>query len=257
MHIYDKSGEVSSLNDKFTEKYPISQKIMRFIGEAIRDYSMIGSGDRIMIGLSGGKDSLILSLGLAFLRKRSPVKFSLCACLIDQTGGTMDTSGAEAFMKDLDIPLSIIKHATYSIMEEREERSPCSLCANLRRGILAGQAGEAGANVLALGHHKDDAVETVLLNLFYGGRFKCWQPSMYMSRTEIKVIRPLAYIEERRISLEAERLKLPVTSACCRYSESSKRMSAKKILAEMEKEMPEIKSNVIHALKNVIDNDVW
>ncbi len=230
---------------------------MRFVGEAIRDYNMIVPGDRIMIGLSGGKDSLILSLSLAVLRRRSPVKFGLSACIVDQTGGTMDTSMLEKFMDELDIPLSIFNHPTYSIMEERDERSPCSLCANLRRGILAGRAKEAGANVLALGHHKDDAVETVLLNLFYGGRFKCYQPNMFMSRTEVKVIRPLIYTEERRIALEAARLRLPVTSACCPYSEKSKRLSAKKILEEMEKEIPEIKSNVIHALKNVLESDVW
>ena len=245
------------MKEDFTEKYPISQKIMRFIGEAIRDYSMIGPGDRIMIGLSGGKDSQILSLALAVLRRRSPVKFGLSACLIDQTGGSMETAKVKEFMEELEIPLLLINHPTFSIMEEREERSPCSLCSNMRRGILAGRAREAGANVLALGHHKDDAVETVLLNLFYGGRFKCWQPTMFMSRTEIRVIRPLAYIEERRISLEAARLGLPVTSSCCPYSSDTKRLSAKNLLKEMEKEMPELKSNVIHALRNVKGNDVW
>jgi tRNA(Ile)-lysidine synthase TilS/MesJ len=245
------------MKEDFTEKYPISQKIMRFIGEAIRDYSMIGPGDRIMIGLTGGKDSLILSLALAVLRRRSPVKFGLSACLIDQTGGSMETAKVKEFMEELEIPLLLINHPTFSIMEEREERSPCSLCSNMRRGILAGRAREAGANVLALGHHKDDAVETVLLNLFYGGRFKCWQPTMFMSRTEIRVIRPLAYIEERRISLEAARLGLPVTSSCCPYSSDTKRLSAKNLLKEMEKEMPELKSNVIHALRNVKGNDVW
>ncbi|NLL41568.1 MAG: tRNA 2-thiocytidine(32) synthetase TtcA, partial [Synergistaceae bacterium] len=214
-------------------------------------------GDRIMIGLSGGKDSLILSLALAVLRRRSPVKFGLSACLIDQTGGSMETAKVKEFMEELEIPLLLINHPTFSIMEEREERSPCSLCSNMRRGILAGRAREAGANVLALGHHKDDAVETVLLNLFYGGRFKCWQPTMFMSRTEIRVIRPLAYIEERRISLEAARLGLPVTSSCCPYSSDTKRLSAKNLLKEMEKEMPELKSNVIHALRNVKGNDVW
>lgn len=230
---------------------------MRFVGEAICDYSMIAPADRIMIGLSGGKDSLILSLALAALRRRSPVKFNLQACLIDQTGGTMDTSLLESFMEEIEVPLTTIKHPTYSIMKERNERSPCSLCANLRRGMLAGHTREAGANVLALGHHKDDAVETVLLNLFYGGRFKCYQPNMFMSRTEVRVIRPLIYIEERRIALEAARLELPVASACCPYSEHSKRLSAKKILRDMEQEIPEIKSNVIHALKNVLKNDIW
>ena len=115
------------LKEDFTEKYPISQKIMRFVGEAIRDYSMIGPGDRIMIGLSGGKDSLILSLALAVLRRRSPVKFGLSASLIDQTGGTMETAKVEEFMGELESPLTIFSHPTFSIMEERDERSPCSL----------------------------------------------------------------------------------------------------------------------------------
>lgn len=249
--------EVCPLKEDFVEMYPISQKIMRFVGEAIADYNMIEEDDRIMIGLSGGKDSLLLSLALAALRRRSPVKFDLSACIIDQTGGSMDASKLEKFMEILGIPLRRIDHPTYKIMEDRDERSPCSLCANLRRGILAGLAKEGGANVLALGHHKDDAAETVLLNLFYGGRFKCWQPSIFMSRSGLRVIRPLAYLEERRVSLETERLNLPVTTACCPYGEESKRRAVKNILKEIEKEAPEIKGNIIHALKNVKENEHW
>ena len=194
-----------------------------------------------MIGLSGGKDSLILFLHLLC----PPQKLGkIGLCMYYRSDGRHDGHiFVEKFMAELDIPLSIFDHPTYSIMEERDERSPCSLCANLRRGILAAQAKEAGTNVLALGHHKDDAVETVLLNLFYGGRFKCYQPNMFMTRTEVKVIRPLIYIEERRIALEAARLNLPVTSACCPYSEKSKRLSAKKTL-KMEKEIPELKATL-------------
>lgn len=210
-----------------------------------------------MIGLSGGKDSLVLSLALATLRKRSPVKFDLCACIVDQTGGSMDLSLVKEYIETIGIPISVINHPTYKIMEQREERSPCSLCANLRRGILACHAKENGYNVLALGHHKDDAVETVLMNLFYGGRFKCYQPHLYMSRTQIRVIRPLLYIEEKRLFIESVRLKLPVTSSCCPYGDKSKRKSTKELLSKIEEEVPEIKSNVIHALKNVIDSDVW
>ncbi len=230
---------------------------MRSVGEAIRDYIMISPGDRIMIGLSGGKDSLLLSLALAALRKRSPVKFSLESCIVDQTGGSMDLKQVSDYMNALGIPISVINHDTYRIMAKREERSPCSLCANLRRGILASHAKENGFNVIALGHHKDDAVETVLLNLFYGGRFKCFHPHLYMSRTQVRVIRPLLYIEERRIFIEAERLHLPIVSACCPYGDKSKRKSTKELLAKIEETVPEIKSNVIHSLKNVTDRDVW
>lgn len=218
---------------------------------------MITANDRIMIGVSGGKDSLLLALALAALRRKSPVKFGLSACIVDQTDGTMVTDAVAAYMSVLEIPLIIISHPTYKIIDVREERSPCSLCANMRRGILASAAKTEGCNVIALGHHKDDAVETVLLNMFYGGRFKCYHPHLYMGRTELRVIRPFIYVEERNIALEATRLVLPIVNACCPYSNDSKRKSAKEIVAELEKQIPELKSNVIHALKNFSPDEVW
>ena len=210
-----------------------------------------------MIGLSGGKDSLILSLTLALLRKRSPVKFGLTACLIDQTDGTLDTSGVQGFMESLGIPIKILVHPTYKIIKDREERSPCGLCANLRRGMLASMAKELNCNVVALGHHKDDAAETVLMNLIYCGRFKCYHPHLYMSRSGIRVIRPLVYIEERKLETETARLGLPVIDSCCPYGDKSKRRSTKELLKNIERDVPEIKSNILHALKNASANDVW
>ena len=241
----------------FEELYPLSKKISSLVGEAIRDYSMIRPGDKLMIGLSGGKDSLLLSLALAVLRKRSPLKFGLEACLVDQSAGSMQTEAVASYMEQLGIPLRQMQHDTYQIIAGREERSPCSLCANLRRGILASAAQRQGCNVLALGHHKDDAAETVLLNLFYEGRFKCWHPHMYMTRSGIRVVRPLVYVEERKIILEARRLGLPVTSSCCPYGDKSKRKAVKETLAKLEEQVPELKSNVIHALKNFRDTEVW
>ena len=241
----------------FEELYPLSKKISSLVGEAIRDYSMIRPGDKLMIGLSGGKDSLLLSLALAVLRKRSPLKFGLEACLVDQSAGSMQTEAVASYMEQLGIPLRQMQHDTYQIIAGREERSPCSLCANLRRGILASAAQRQGCNVLALGHHKDDAAKTVLLNLFYEGRFKCWHPHMYMTRSGIRVVRPLVYVEERKIILEARRLGLPVTSSCCPYGDKSKRKAVKETLAKLEEQVPELKSNVIHALKNFRDTEVW
>ena len=241
----------------FEELYPLSKKISSLVGEAIRDYSMIRPGDKLMIGLSGGKDSLLLSLALAVLRKRSPLKFGLEACLVDQSAGSMQTEAVASYMEQIGIPLRQMQHDTYQIIAGRGERSPCSLCANLRRGILASAAQRQGCNVLALGHHKDDAAETVLLNLFYEGRFKCWHPHMYMTRSGIRVVRPLVYVEERKIILEARRLGLPVTSSCCPYGDKSKRKAVKETLAKLEEQVPELKSNVIHALKNFRDTEVW
>ena len=241
----------------FEEQYPLSQKIVRLAGEAVRDYEMIRENDRIMIGLSGGKDSLILSLVLAVLKKRSPVSFDLSACIIDQSNGAMNTDDVLKFMQTLNIPVRIEPHSTYEIIEAREERSPCSLCANYRRGLLATVANDEQCNVIALGHHKDDAAETVLLNLCYGGHFKCFRPSMFMTRTQLRVIRPLVYAEERNIALEAERLALPVTSSCCPYGADTKRITAKKLLEEISKEVPTIKSNLIHALENCSESESW
>ena len=241
----------------FESTYPLSKKLSRFIGEAIGDYNMIRPGDGIMIGLSGGKDSLLLSLALAVLKKRSPAPFVLKACLIDHSDGEVSTGPVSNFMDELGIPLTIIAHPTYKIIKERDERSPCSLCANLRRGILASAAKDLGCGVIALGHHKDDAAETVLMNLFYGGRFKCFHPHLYMSRTETRVIRPLVYIEERQIELEAKRLALPVTKSCCPYGGSTKRDAAKNAVAALEREAPELKSNIVHALRNLRLEESW
>jgi len=218
---------------------------------------MIRSNDNVMIGLSGGKDSLVLTLALAVLKKKSPIKFNLTACLIDHSDGALNTEKIKDFMNELEVPLHIILHPTFKIIKDREERSPCSLCANLRRGILASTANEIGSNVIALGHNKDDAVETILLNLFYTGQFKCFHPNLYMSRTDVRAIRPLIYVEENNISCEANRLNLPVTNITCGYSETSKRKSAKKILSLLEDFAPDIKSNVMHALKNVKNCDTW
>lgn len=245
------------LNSHINALYPISQKILRFSGAAIHDFCMIRPGDRVMLGVSGGKDSLLMALALAELRRRSPIAFELASCLVDQSDGTTDTKSVAVYMDALGIPLKIINHPTYKIIDIRSERSPCSLCANMRRGILAAAANEAECGVIALGHHKDDAVETVLLNMFYGGRFKCYHPNSYMSRTGLRVIRPFAYIEERRIAAEAARLSLPIVSACCPYGNDSKRKLTKEILAKLEEQIPEIKSNVIHALKNLSINEGW
>lgn len=230
---------------------------MRFAGAAIHDFKMISPNDKIMLGISGGKDSLLLALALAVLRLKSPVKFDLSACIVDQTDGAMMTGSVAKYLSMLEIPLKIINHPTYKIIDIREERSACSLCANMRRGILATAAKEACCNVIALGHHKDDAVETVLLNIFYGGRFKCWHPNLYMSRTGLRVIRPFAYVEERNIAVEAARLKLPIADACCPYSNGSKRKSTKEMVAELEKRIPELKSNIVHALKHLSLEETW
>lgn len=227
------------------------------IGAAMGDFRMIAPGDRILIGLSGGKDSLMLTLALAEFRRRSPVRFSLRACTVDITAGRMDTAPLEAFCASLSIPHTTSRHPIAEIIETRNERSPCSLCANMRRGILNARAKDEGCNLLALGHNLDDAVETVLMNLFQAGRFKAFQPKYHQSRSDITVIRPLVLVEEQRIAREARRLGLPVLPYVCPFSLGTERSRTKDILVRLSADNPRIKYNIVRALRTLDQRDRW
>ncbi|NLM71963.1 MAG: tRNA 2-thiocytidine biosynthesis protein TtcA [Synergistaceae bacterium] len=218
---------------------------------------MISDGDGIMIGLSGGKDSMVMALALAGLRRRSPVSFSLSACTVDITGGKLDTSELRSFCESLDIPYAVKPYPIVDIIANREERSPCSLCANIRRGLLNTAAKEAGCVSLALGHTLDDAVETALMNLFHAGRFKSFLPKLHQSKTGITVIRPLVLTEEKRVEREAGRLNLPVLPCLCPYSRETERVRAKETLSLLAAANPGIKYNVIHALGSIDERDRW
>ena len=233
--------------------FPIRKKM----GLALAEFQMISPGDRIMIGLSGGKDSLMLALALFGLRRRSPVKFSISACTVDITGGETNTESLRAFCESLDISYSVKAHPIVDIINIRNERSPCSLCANIRRGILNTAVKEAGCNLLALGHTLDDAVETSLMNLFNTGRFKAFQPKFLQSRSGVTVIRPLILVEERRITKEVSRRGLPVLPYICPFSLETERVRAKKNIDQLAAGNPRIKYNIIHALKSIDEGDRW
>ena len=227
------------------------------IWAAMGDFRMIAPGDRILIGLSGGKDSLLLTLALAEFRRRSPVRFSLRACTVDITAGQMDTAALEAFCAGLHIPHTTYRHPITEIIEIRNERSPCSLCANIRRGILNARARDEGCNLLALGHNLDDAVETVLMNLFHTGRFRAFQPKFHQSRSGITVIRPLVLAEEQRIAREVRRLGLPVLPYVCPFSLETERSRTKKVLEQLSADNPRIKYNIVRALRTLDQRDRW
>ncbi len=235
----------------------LSNHVRKKIGLAISDYQMISDGDSIMIGLSGGKDSMILAFALAGLRRRSPVDFSLSACTVDITGGRQDLSELRGFCESLDIPYTVKPYPIVDIITNRDERSPCSLCANIRRGLLNTAAKEAGCLSLALGHTLDDAVETAFMNLFQAGRFKSFLPKVWQSRTGVTVIRPLVLVEERRIEREAGRLALPILPYCCPFSLDTERTRAKGTVATLAAGNPRIKYNVVHALKSIDESDRW
>ena len=235
----------------------LSSRLRHLVGKALADFRMIAPGSGVMVGLSGGKDSLVLLEALAALRSRSPVPFSLRACTLDPSDGALDTSFLEARCDALDVPWTLLSHDLLGIIRQREERSPCSFCATMRRGMLCSAATAAGCALLALGHHLDDAVETTLLNLVSGGRFRCFAPRTWHSRSRITVIRPLVYLQERHIRSEVQRLGLLPVAPPCPYAGGTERARIKELLALLQERYPDIRSNVLHALQNIRQEDCW
>jgi tRNA(Ile)-lysidine synthase TilS/MesJ len=231
------------------------KRIARQIGRAIADFGMIQSGDIVAVGLSGGKDSAFLLRSLCMLRDKSPVRFTVEAVTLDPAGGTRDTTPLREFSEALRASYSVVSYPIFEIIEKAD--APCSLCANLRRGILASWAAERGCSSLALGHHRDDVVETVFLNLMYEGRFRSFQPNTLMSRSGVRVIRPLVYVAESDIRREASAMGLPIVNFCCGHEASSMRAYVKVMLRRLSKKAPVLPNNVLHALKSVRDGDVW
>lgn len=217
---------------------------------------MLKAGDRVLVGLSGGKDSLLLTCALAELRTYSPVKFSLSACTVTMTE-SVDTAKLENFCGSLEIPFHKIFAPILSIIENRNERSPCSFCANMRRGLLSSWASENGFDSLALGHNLDDAVETAYMNLFRAGKFKSFQPKFFQDRTDLWVIRPFVYLRESKIIADVERLQLPVLKNCCPYAGETERQKIKILLQNLSQSMQDIHANTLNALKTLSENDKW
>lgn len=251
------SMEAGPVSEERNGEFLLSQKIRSRVGQAVARFSMISEGDHILVGLSGGKDSLILLLALHHLRQRSPVSFSLKACTVNPTGMPMETRFLAELCGVLNIPFRLVEYDIFGIIRAREERSPCSFCAHFRRGVLNTVAAEEGCNLLALGHHLDDVVETVFLNLTEGGRFRCFRPKLWHSRTGITVIRPLVLVEEDRIMREVRRLNLAPLESTCPYSEKSRRSVTKKLVAHLCGEYPSLRSNILHALTHFQENDIW
>ncbi|MDO9508597.1 MAG: tRNA 2-thiocytidine biosynthesis TtcA family protein [Thermovirgaceae bacterium] len=218
---------------------------------------MIGPGDRITVGLSGGKDSTLLLAALARLKEKGPVDFHLDTCLVDITGGRTDTRPMKDLCEGLGVEFDIVSYPVLEILRARNERSPCSFCANMRGGILFDRAKKKGSTAVAMGHNLDDAVETVLLNLFYAGSFRCFAPRSWRSRTDLWLLRPLVYLPERSIAEEISRMGVKTISPMCTFSRESKRARIKNLVEVLEKEIPDIRSQVLHALREARIEDTW
>ena len=233
----------------------LNNSLRRKIGTALARWNMIQHGDNVLVGLSGGKDSLTLLHALHDFSRRSPVKFSLAALSVRLSG--MDTSPIEAYCSHKGIPYTIIDHDIISIITSRREKSPCSFCANMRRGILSSWASQNAFNKLALGHTIDDAAETFFMNLFNSGRAKSFQPVSHMSRTNITVIRPLILSTEAAIIDEAKRLDLPIIASACPFAGHTERQRIRDYISDLRKRIPDLYSKIVNALENLSDSDSW
>ena len=233
------------------------KKTLGCIRKADTDFHLIENGDRVMIGVSGGKDSLLLLHALSLYRRFTHKDFTLQAVTVDNGISNPDYSAVTDLCAGLDIPY-LIKETQIGdiIFNYRKEKNPCALCAKMRRAVLANTCVELGCNKLALGHHRDDAVATLLLSLFYEGRFHTFHPCTRMSRTGITVIRPLVYLPESHVKHMQKVLSLPVVKSVCPADGKTERETVSQLMAELKKSYPDISERILHALRNE-PYDLW
>jgi tRNA 2-thiocytidine biosynthesis protein TtcA len=232
----------------------LQARLRGLAGKAIEDYRMIGEGDRVMVCLSGGKDSYTLLDVLLSLQRSAPVRFELVAVNLDQKQPGFPAQVLPEYLEALGVPYAILEQDTYSVVRRvvPEGRTMCGLCSRLRRGRLYRYAAENGINRIALGHHRDDIVETLFLNLFFGGRLKAMPPKLLSEDGRHVVIRPLAYVPEREIERYARARQFPIIPCrLCGSQDNLQRVAVKKMLAEWECEFPGRTESIFSALCNV------
>ena len=225
------------------------QKLMGLMRRCIEDYKMISPGDKIAVGVSGGKDSLVLLKLLAGLRQY--MNFEVEAITIDMGLG-MDYSGIDAMCRELDVPYTIVKTEIAPIIfDYRKEKNPCSMCSKMRRGALNQALLDRGLNKLALGHHYDEAVETFVMNLLFEGRIGCFQPVTDLDRTGIIQIRPMLYIHEKTVDSFAKRMELPVVENRCPVDKQTKREEVKGLVYDLSAKYPDLKERIFGAMQRL------
>lgn len=228
------------------------KKLLSLTRAAVDKYNMIEAGDKIAVGVSGGKDSLALLYALAKLRDFYPKPFSLVAVTLDYqfNGIAEDYTEIEALCKELQVEYIVRRTNLWEVIfETRKEKNPCSLCAKMRRGLLHDTAVANGCNKVALGHHMDDAAETFLMNLLNGGKIGCFSPVSYLSNKKLYLIRPLIFAYEKDVAAAARRENLPVVKSRCPMDKVSNRQNMKELLRSLEKDYPAVRKKIVGALE--------
>lgn len=232
--------------------------ILSKMRRAVQDFGMISSGDKIAVGLSGGKDSLTLLTGLRQLQNFYPESFELCAITLTMGIGEFDISPLVNFCSSIDVPYKVVDTQIGNIIfEARKEKNPCSLCANMRRGAINNTAVELGCNKVALGHNMNDAIETLLLSMLYEGRVSTFSPVTYLDRKNISVIRPLVYLDEKDILGHARKYTLPIVPSPCPACGHTKRQYVKELIRSLQKDVPDIKDKLLGCITNTDQVNLW
>lgn len=251
---------MTALSSSMTEK-----KLLHYTGKAIADFNMIQRGDRVMVCLSGGKDSFTLLTLLQLLRKRSNNKFDVFAFTLDQAQPGWNDTTLRTWLSDRQIEHEILTRDTYSIVKEKipEGSTYCSLCSRLRRGIIYRYAEERGFNKIALGHHRDDLIRTLLMSMLYNGDIRSMPPKLLSDNKKHIVIRPLCYVQERDIITYASEQQFPIIPCnLCGSQENLARKRVGRLIDQLAEENPKVPSNLLHALQSIkpsqlMDKDLW
>ncbi|RTE87249.1 MULTISPECIES: tRNA 2-thiocytidine(32) synthetase TtcA [Gammaproteobacteria] len=246
-------GELKSKQSSNVNK--LEKRIRRVVGQAIGDFNMIEDGDRIMVCLSGGKDSYTLLSCLQYLQKVAPIHFEIIAVNLDQKQPGFPEHVLPEYLQQLNVPYEIVEEDTYSIVKDKipEGKTTCSLCSRLRRGILYKTAKRLGCTKIALGHHRDDMIETLMLNMFYGGTMKSMPPKLVSDNGEHIVIRPLAYVKEKDIERYARAMNYPIIPCnLCGSQENLQRKVIKEMLQTWDKQYPGRIESMFKAMTQVV-----
>ena len=263
--------DLPQLQHKFSGSYmsskpsAVEKKLLHYTGKAISDFNMIQRHDKVMVCLSGGKDSFTMLTILEQLRRRSGNKFELFAFTLDQAQPGWDDAALKQWLKDHGISYEILTRDTYSIVKEKipEGKTYCSLCSRLRRGIIYRYAEEHGFNKIALGHHRDDLIRTLMMSIFYNGDMRSMPPKLLSDNKKHIVIRPLCYVQEKDIITFAQEQAFPIIPCTlCGSQENLMRKKVAKLIDQLALENPKVPSNILHALQSIkpsqlMDQSMW